>query len=112
MARLLIRATDNGTWRSEDVVAVRPDDHVWGRLENKDGGFFHVDLLGADPESLKFAREADVDESGVVVAPRKYRVALDSIERRVGDRSVYETGTIVRVWSEVSNDAIKTREAR
>lgn len=75
MARLLIIASDHSGRRGE-VVAVKPDGHVWGAKEVPPR-FEHIDLPGVDPRRLQdmLAPDLDAENDDAFVARRLLKVA-------------------------------------
>lgn len=117
MCKLLVRTVDGENahrYMRGDVVAVLPDDHVFGRMESLavwtaegldpakwPGGFAVVDLTGMTVEAGAAYLESDATRR------RTRMVALDVLERRdpVGGRDT------LRTESQITRRAADVQEA-
>jgi len=60
--------------------------------------------------TLALAAKAPLtSEKDEKIAPRRYGINIEAIERRTGERHVNVTGEITRQWDEVKLDAVKSK---
>lgn len=82
MARLLVKATNythpdpnkdkQGAYKRGDVVAVVPDDHVWGKKEGLPS-FEQVDMPGVSVAELKHLINSEIESSYEVISKAAWK---------------------------------------
>jgi hypothetical protein len=85
MARLLVCNRNDGRgkgFRPGDVIAVKPDDHKWGRAEGPPN-FSHVDIPGAPVSDFAHLVEPELSEEKSPYSGETHRIMKRRRKNRV-----------------------------